>query len=127
MGTGHVEERYGRTTPRRSVVVALAAALCLLAVGWAAWAAWSGRNQVHWQDVAFDVSANAHAGLTFDVTLRPGTTTVCTVHALNRAFAEVGRMDVPVGPSTARTVRRSVVIATSEQAVTAVVKRCSGG
>ena len=62
--------------------------------------------------------------MTFDVSMPPGTEAVCTVTALSKNFAEVGAVDVEVGPDAARTARHTVTIATTELATTGVVDHC---
>jgi hypothetical protein len=95
-------------------------------VALAAWFAVSATDQpVHWQDVSSVVHPDGTVSLTFDVRMAPGRAAVCTVHALSRSGSEVGRRDVPVGPSTADATRVDAVVRTSEPAVSAQVKACA--
>jgi hypothetical protein len=66
--------------------------------------------------------------VTFDVRFDGGlpddAQAVCTVRALNRVMAEVGLRDVTLGPASRGGVRATVDVATSERAVTGMVKEC---
>jgi len=128
-------DRYGTThRPRRPssatglstrvkvlIGVALAAAVAL--------AAWFSIEQTRRDPVSFDVIGFSVQGpeqvdVTFQVHMPPGTTAVCTVDAVAESFAQVGTIDVPVGPSQERTTQYDVTVRTSEEATTAVVDRC---
>jgi hypothetical protein len=95
-------------------------------VGLAAWftIVETQRDPVTFADVGFSVTSAESVEVTFDVSMPPGTEAVCTVTALSRNFAEVGAVDVEVGPDTARTVRHTVTVATTELATTGVVDSC---
>ncbi len=82
------------------------------------------REPVTFVDVGFSVESPEEVRVTFDVSMPPGTEAVCTVTALSRNFAEVGAVDVEVGPEPGRTTRQSVTIATTELATTGVVDHC---
>ena len=121
-------ERYGRRParhPRRGLVITGAIGLSL----GLAWAGWVGLAQAQhalsWQNIGYTVLGDGQTRVTFEVTMPPGSTAVCTVRALNTSFAEVGLLDVTVGPSRQDTVRTTVVVPTGELAVTGVVKDCA--
>jgi len=121
-------DRYG--PPRRTLTrrrrIALAGTAIGLAVALVAWLAISATDQpVHWQDVAYTVRADGTVLFTFDVSMDPGRSAVCTVRALSPSSAEVGRRDVRVGPSSGEVIRATAVIRTSERAVSAQVKACA--
>ncbi|WP_253872108.1 DUF4307 domain-containing protein [Promicromonospora umidemergens] len=145
-------ERYGRTRPRSQQPAALPggsdpwdesddvrprpklsvgariAVVLALAAG-VAIAAWftivdTQRDPVTFADVGFSVTSTEAVDVTFDVSMPPGTEAVCTVTALSQSFAEVGAVDVEVGPDSARTARHRVTIATTELATTGVVDHC---
>lgn len=145
-------ERYGRTKPRPRQAAALpgevdpwdesdgvrprpkltvgarVAVTLALAAG-VAIAAWftivdTQRDPVTFTDVGFSVTSAEAVEVTFDVSMPPGTEAVCTVTALSQSFAEVGAVDVEVGPDSARTARHTVTIATTELATTGVVDNC---
>ena len=119
-------DRYGLRGPRRGALIVTASVLISLAVAWAVWVGIAaGRRPVLWSDVGFSVRGDAQMQLTFDVEMAPGTRAVCTVQALSQTFSVVGRLDVPVGPSSARVLRRTVTIPTIEPAATAQVKDCA--
>ncbi len=121
------EDRYGaapRRMSRRTATV-LAVAAITLAVALIALITFGNPQKVAWQDAAFKVQGDAAVTVTFAVTMKPGTTAVCTVQALNIRFSEVGRVDVVVGPSKDKVVTSTVTIPTSERANTGTVKACA--
>lgn len=116
-----------RPRPKLSVGARIAVTLALAAgVGIAAWFTIvdTQRDPVTFADVGFSVVSPEQVDVTFDVSMPPGTEAVCTVTALSRNFAEVGAIDVEVGPDAARTTRHTVTIATTELATTGVVDHC---
>lgn len=120
-------DRYGpprRRLGRRGSTLAAAGAI-LAGVGFAAWAAFGGAADVAWRDLGYVVRSDVSTRVTFEVTMDPGSTAVCTVRALNLGFAEVGLVEIEVGPSPSRSVRAVADVPTSEKAVTGVVKDCA--
>ena len=116
-----------RPRPKLSVGARIAVALALAAgVAIAAWFTIvdTQRDPVSFVDVGFSVSSPEEVEVTFDVSMPPGTEAVCTVTALARNFAEVGAVDVEVGPEETRTTRHVVTIATTELATTGLVDHC---
>lgn len=117
-----------RPRPKLSVGARIAVTLALAAgVAIAAWFTIvdTQRDPVTFTDVGFSVASAESVDVTFDVSMPPGTEAVCTVTALSKSFAEVGAVDVEVGPSSARTERHTVTIATTELATTGVVDHCA--
>jgi hypothetical protein len=116
-----------RPRPKLSVGARIAVAVALAAgVAIAAWFTIvdTQRDPVSYTDVAFSVVSPEQVDVTFDVSMPPGTEAVCTVTALSKSFAEVGAVDVEVGPDDTRTTRHTVTIATTELATTGVVDHC---
>ena len=74
--------------------------------------------------VSFDVRDAEQVDVTFQVHMPPGTTAVCEVEALAPSYAQVGTLDVPVGPSETQTSTYTVTLRTSEEATTAVIESC---
>ncbi|HEY0118514.1 MAG TPA: DUF4307 domain-containing protein [Cellulomonas sp.] len=120
--------RYGpapttRTTLWRRLGLAV---LVLAAVAVLTWLGITTlRDPVQWRDVGYHVNGSTSIQVTFDVTKATSASATCRVHALSEAYAEVGVMDVPVGPGTTTTQRVTVTIPTSETAVTGTVQTCS--
>ncbi|GAB2453967.1 DUF4307 domain-containing protein [Xylanimonas ulmi] len=120
-------DRYGRPARGSSrlakvaVVVALAVAVALAA--WFAVAQYQ-RSPIQADVVSFRVTSAEEIEIDFQVSMRPGTTAVCTVGALSESFAEVGSLRVPVGPSDSGAARYSVTVRTSQKADAAVVDGC---
>ncbi|MDR7384019.1 DUF4307 domain-containing protein [Promicromonospora iranensis] len=116
-----------RPRPKLSVGARIAVAAALAAgVAIAAWftIADTQRDPVTFTDVGFSVTSAEATDVTFEVSKPPGTEVVCTVTALSPSFAEVGAVDVEVGPDAARTTRHTVTVATTELATTGVVDHC---
>lgn len=120
-------DRYGpaRTVRGHRALVAAAAiggALVLALVVWIG--ADLLRDPVQWRDVGFSVKGPDRVEVTFDIVKAPTATAECTIHALNRGFAEVGVLEMTAGPADARAVRHTVTVATQELAVTGIVDSC---
>ncbi|GAA4720381.1 hypothetical protein GCM10023216_06600 [Isoptericola chiayiensis] len=111
--------RRGRTT---AVVVALVVAVLAVA-GYTFWL--QQDDPVEYDMVGFDVVDAETVEASFQVHMAPGTTAVCTVEALAPSYAQVGTVDVTVGPAEARTSAYEVTIGTSQEATSAVVARCA--
>lgn len=136
MSSDPLADRYGRPTraigpsgrPRLSAGarVAITAALSVGVAG-AAWFAWSDaqRNPVSFRDIGFSVESAEQVSVTFDVMMPPGTTAVCTLTALNPSYAEVGSLDVTVGPDERDAVRVTADVRTTQEATTGVVDHCT--
>ncbi len=131
-----VQERYGRAASpvRRRVLIAVAALVVALALGFIGWVTVIKRPDVNYQDIGFNVRSDAEVQVMFDVSFssraRSGApdrrpTAICTVHALNQVQTEVGRQDVRVRGGSGGRARVSVVLPTSERAVTGVVTACT--
>jgi hypothetical protein len=128
-GTDPWDESDGvRPRPKLSVGARIAVTLALAAgVAIAAWFTIvdTQRDPVTFTDVGFSVTSAEAVDVTFDVSMPPGTEAACTVTALSKNFAEVGAVDVEVGPDSTRTARHTVTIATTELATTGVVDHCA--
>jgi hypothetical protein len=106
--------------------IAIGAALAAGVAGAAWFAAEQTRNDPVSADViGFTVPDAEQIEVTFQVHMPPGTTAVCRVEALSPSYAQVGTLDVPVGPSEALTSRYTVTVRTSQEATTGVVEHCS--
>lgn len=121
-------DRYGpvRTASerrrRRRWAAAGAGGIGLLALLWVGSTA--VRVHVEARDTGFVIVDEQTVEVSFVVTKPPDATVLCRVRALSPSFAEVGVVDVPVGPSTGDTVPVTVRLATSEPATTGVVQAC---
>jgi hypothetical protein len=116
-----------RPRPKLSVGARIAVAVALAAgVAIAAWFTIvdTQRDPVTFTEFGFSVTSAEEVDVTFDVSMPPGTEAVCTVTALSKSYAEVGAVDVEVGPEEARTTRHTVTIATTELATTGIVDHC---
>ncbi len=119
--------RYGpepSAARRRLAVVAIAVAavlglavVVLIGVRYAS-------EPVRYDVVGFDVAGPERIEVTFDVSMEPGSTARCTVDALAESYAQVGTVDVTVGPVETLESRWTVQVSTSELATTGVVESC---
>jgi hypothetical protein len=119
--------RYGpepSAARRRLAVVAIALAalvgLAVVVVIGIRYASEPVRHDV----VGFDVVDSERVDVTFSLSMDPGTTARCTVDALAESYAQVGTVDVTVGPVETLESRWTVSVATSELATTGVVESC---
>ncbi|MEL7976826.1 DUF4307 domain-containing protein [Isoptericola sp. F-RaC21] len=121
-GEGRPDGRRGLGTGAKVAIGVVLAA----AVGVAAWFSveQNRRDPVTVDVVGFDVRDAEQVEVTFQVHMPPGTTAVCDVEALAQSYAQVGTLEVPVGPSTTQTSTYTVTVRTSEEATTAVVESC---
>lgn len=128
-----LDERYGRRPGgggrARVLLVVAGTLLAALAVAWGAWVSQTVTSKpLTWQDIGFEVTGDTAVRVTFDVRFDGGlpddAQAVCTVRALNQVMAEVGLRDVTLGPASRGGVRATVDVATSERAVTGMVKEC---
>jgi hypothetical protein len=123
--------RYGDAQPvgrrplGRGAKVAIGAALAAAVAG-VAWFTFSQQqaNPVSYDEVGFHVNDAESVDVTFQVHMPPGMTAVCTIEALAPSYAQVGTLDVEVGPSPDRTSVYEVTIGTSQLATSGVVAGC---
>lgn len=123
-------DRYGRAAagPRRLAVLLAGGLLVAVLFGWAVYVGvMVARQPVHWTDVSYSVIDDGHVRITFQVSLKPGHTAMCTVQALNQGFTTVGQLDVKVGPARTDQFTVTTTVPTSERAVNASVKACAAG
>ena len=119
--------RYGPARTRMSpgvlrLLVGVVAVVVLAAVAWMAFG--QQGNDVRGRDVGYSVKSPEVVEITFDVAKPRDATVVCTLEALNSSYAQVGSREVTIGPSEVGEARFTTEIATSEEAVTAVVESC---
>ena len=79
---------------------------------------------VRYDDFGFKVISSEQIDVTFQVSMKPGTQAECTIDALAESYAQVGTVDVVVGPSDQLEGRYTVSVATSELATTGIVESC---
>ncbi len=118
--------RYGPDPEERSrvpwlVTVVLSALVAAVVVAWVGIGAL--RDPVLWKDIGFSVRGPDTIAVTFEVTKDPDATATCRVRGLSQSYAEVGVKTVQIDPG-ARIQRVTVVIPTSELAVSGTVSGC---
>jgi hypothetical protein len=116
----------GRSRLSRRALVAVWAAIaaCVAVAGVLAWTQYHD-NPVTADVVSYRVLDAQSVEVEMQVSMPPGTRAVCTVEALSESYAQVGTVDVPVGPSDRHTSRYQVTVQTSQLATTGVVERCT--
>jgi hypothetical protein len=112
-----------RLSRRALVAVWAAIAVCVGIAGLLAWTQYRD-NPVTADVVSYRVLDAQRVEVDMQVSMPPGSTAVCTVEALSESYAQVGTLDVPVGPSDRHTTRYRVTVQTSQLATTGVVERC---
>jgi Domain of unknown function (DUF4307) len=121
-------DRYGvRRSGGARIVRALAAGVLLAGLaGWAVWVGWSqAQAPVRWQDGTLTRVDDGLARFSFDVTTDPGHRVVCTVRVFNDGLTEVGRIDVPAGPSQRPSFSVTAQVPTFEAASSGAVRACA--
>lgn len=130
-------DRYGAARPAggagsrrgplgRGARAAVAAVLAAAVAATAWFAILQQRSDpVAYDVVGFDVLGPEEVEVTFQVHMPVGTTATCTVEALAPSYAQVGALDVPVGPAESRTSAYVVTVGTSQEATSAVVAGCT--
>ena len=118
-----VAARYAR--PRRRGLAVLASAVgALLTVGALVTVGTAVLDtDVRWREVAFDAGPD-QVQVTFEVFAREGDTVRCQVRATDQRFADVGQLDVDLGPLTAQGTSSTVTVRTVSPAVSASVRTC---
>ncbi len=122
-----VAARYGPTRgakPSRARIVVLAAVALLVAVCFVWVSVEFSDRDARWRDVSFRSIDDDTAEATFEVFADTGTTLRCVVRAVDAELADVGRVEVDVGPVVAGAARETVVIRTLRPAVGASVGIC---
>jgi hypothetical protein len=112
-----------RLSGRAKVAIALGLALGVALAAWLSFAQYQ-RSPVTADVVSFRVTSAEQIEIDFQVSMPVGTKAVCTVEALSKSFAQVGTMQVPVGPSKTATTRYSVTLRTSQRADAGTVNGC---
>lgn len=91
----------------------------------AIWFGVANYSPVSYQNIGFRVISELQTEVDFELTKPVGATVVCSVEALNNAFATVGWVELEFGPSEFQTIRHTVSLNTTELAVTGLVDECN--
>ena len=119
--------RYGPapTAARRRLTIAGIVAAAVVGVGITIWIGLGqASTPVRYDDFGFKVVDSEQIDVTFQVSMEPGTQAECTIDALAESYAQVGTVDVVVGPNDQLEGRYTVSVATSELATTGIVESC---
>jgi hypothetical protein len=121
-----LETRYGQKPPRdpksfRRFAIVGVTALTLTAM----WFGIANYSPVSYQNIGFRVISELQTEVDFELTKPANATVVCSVEALNNAFATVGWIELEFGPSELQTIRHTVSLITTELAVTGLVDECN--
>lgn len=111
----------------RGWLVAAAALLAALLLGWTVWAGWTAANPgIHGQLYSYTVVDDAH----IDVVVRvhrpdPSRTGSCTVQAQAPSGEVVAELELPVAPAPDKDVELRATLKTYLRAHTAIVTGCA--
>lgn len=125
--TDLLAERYGRpSTARRRTLLAVAAAVCLVALGWLAWVVWSQSNpQVQSSLRTYDVVDTHRVDAAVMVKARnEGVEASCLVRAYGADRTTVGELNFRVAGVRGTTIRR-VSVRTERAASSVELIGCS--
>ena len=115
--------RYGKAAPdakkTRRRLIAFAAVLVSLFIGWAIWVAASGANEIKHQVLGYEVLSEGQTSVKFSVQ-SPAGAAKCAIQVLNQGFAVVGYKQVQVPASG----EYETFVNTTELGVTGLVDKC---
>lgn len=123
-----LDARYGRTPMRartkRIVAVVVGAAVLVTSIAWVVWVGVLGPSSaLEVRDIGY-VDEGEQVSVTWALSVDPGRSASCAVHALNGTHAIVGWRVVEVPPSTERTRQFTETVRVTEPAVTGLIYRC---
>lgn len=124
-----LDARYGRTPARskqrRRLIIAAVVAL-ILVIG--AWVVWAGHDDVtttvSTEDTGNTVIDDYTVSITFDLSMKPGSTANCALQAQNEAHGIVGWKIVEIPASKVFTRSFTNTVRTSERALVGLIYRC---
>ena len=129
MSASDLNARYGRTTNRRrrNLIFAIVFGGVILIV-FAAWAIWVGLFQPT-ASIDFDSTGQSRVTsnelkVTWQVSVDPGTATMCAIQALDENFGIVGWKIVSLPASSLQSRAVSTVVRTAQPAVSGNVYQC---
>lgn len=117
--------RYGQkapANPKRLKFFAIFGVAGMTAT--AMWFGFANHSPFSHQDIGFRVISQWETEVDFELTKQADATVICSVEALNNAFATVGWVELEFGPSESTTNRHTVSVNTTELAVTGLVDEC---
>lgn len=116
--------RYGRRpSPRRTRIMLAVTGAVFLVVSVVVGAS-IAHQPVRYEAVSYRHVDDRHISLTFQVTMRPGTTARCSLEALDATRGQVGFLQVDVPAQAGTTSSHRADIATQGAAVSATVTSC---
>lgn len=118
-------DRYGARKPanqKRFKVLAILGVAAMTVT--AMWFGFANYSPISHQDISFRVMSELEIEVEFELSKPTDATVVCSLEALNNAFATVGYVELEFGPSEVTTNRHTVRILTTELAVTGLVDQC---
>lgn len=118
--------RYGTSTPSRRLVVAVAAVLAAVFLGWLAWVMLDVEDpEVTSELSGFEVVDGHAATATFTVVRRtPEVAASCLLRAQSADHAVVGELNVPVGPGGPEVQKLTETVRTEREATTVEMVGC---
>ena len=119
-----LSSRYGvkQSNPKRLRVFA-AVGITALVLG-TAYFALGTSQQFSYEDIGYRVVSDYRVEVDIEITKPIDQALVCSVQALNNQFAVIGWKEFEFEPSQFMTLRHTVTLNTTEQAVTGLVDEC---
>jgi hypothetical protein len=120
-----LRERYGQkagVNPKRFRAFAIVGVVLMTIT--AMWFGFANHSPISHQDIGFRVVSEWQTEVDFEITKPNDATVVCSIETLNNSYLTVGYKEVVIGPSDFRTNRLSVMVNTTELAVTGLVDEC---
>lgn len=119
-----LSERYGvrATNPRRNKILAVLGVAAMTIT--AAWFGFANYSPLSYEDLGYRVVSEFRTEVDFELNKPKEATAVCSIQALNNQFAQIGWVEVEFGPSEFTTLRHTVLVNTTEEAVTGLVDSC---
>jgi type IV secretory pathway component VirB8 len=120
-----LSQRYGerKSNPKRNIILAIIGVSTMTAT--AAWFGFANYSPLSYQDQGYRVISQYRTEVDFELTKPKDATAICSIQALNNQFAQVGWVELEFGPSEYTTLRHTVPLNTTEEAVTGLVHSCA--
>ncbi|NBU22345.1 MAG: DUF4307 domain-containing protein [Actinobacteria bacterium] len=119
-----LSSRYGvkKSNPKRFRLFAILGLIAM--VGTTAYFAIGNLQPFSYKDVGYRVLSETRIEVDVEITKAKDATVICSVEALNNSFAPVGWKEFEFGPAEFDTLRHTLILNTTEAAVTGLVDEC---
>ena len=117
-----IQQRYGRKAPNRKAIIGSAIALLLVFLIWAFYATVAGVKPT-FKTVSYVVVDSSHVQVEFLVNKPADRAVTCAIQALKQDYGIVGYKELSFGQGLSQE-SGSVLLNTTEEAVTGLVDHC---